>query len=107
MPLSRWLARVTVPMMIGAALITSAATAGADATDDAFLAQLRTLGYNWPPENDGYIVSLGHHICVDYWSGWSFDRIAQDVHASSEQQGLSFGDVRAIVTAAEKAYCPG
>jgi hypothetical protein len=94
-------------MMIGAALVTSAATAGADAVDDAFLGQLRTLGYNWPPDHDGYIIWLGHHICVDYWSGWSFDRIAQDIHASSDPQGLSFGDVRAFVSAAEKAYCSG
>ena len=107
MPLPRWLARLTVPVMLGAALVTTAATAGADATDDAFLANLRSLGYNWPPENDGYLIGLGHHICVDYWSGWTFDRIAQDVHANSEQQGFSFGDVRAIVTAAEKAYCSG
>jgi len=107
MPLPRWLARLTVPVMLGAALVTTAATAGADATDDAFLANLRSLGYNWPPENDGYIIGLGHQICVDYWTGWSFDRIAQDVHANTDQHGMSFGDVRAIVTAAEKAYCSG
>jgi Protein of unknown function (DUF732) len=106
MYLPRWLVRLTVPVMVGAAVVTNAALAAADATDDAFLTNLHALGFTWPPDHDGYIVSLGHHICVDYWSGWTFDRIAQDIHASSDPQGINFGDVRSLVSAAEAAYCP-
>ena len=52
MPSPRWLARLTIPMVAGAALVTSAAIATADATDDAYLAQLRALGLTWPPDRD-------------------------------------------------------
>ena len=48
MPSPRWLARLAVPMMLGAALITGAASAGASPTDDAYLAQLRGFGFTWP-----------------------------------------------------------
>jgi hypothetical protein len=45
MPSPRWLARLTVPMMVGAALVTNAAIATADPTNDAYLAQLRAVGF--------------------------------------------------------------
>jgi hypothetical protein len=53
----RWLARLTIPMMVGAALVTNAAIAAADAADDAFLAKLRAIGFTW--QNDAYIISRG------------------------------------------------
>ena len=48
----RWLARLIIPMMAGAALVTGAAVATADPADDAYLAQLRSLGFTWPPDHD-------------------------------------------------------
>ena len=51
MPSPRWLARLTVPMMAGTALVASAAIANADPTNDAYLAQLRAQGFNFPPVN--------------------------------------------------------
>ena len=92
----RWLARLTIPVMAGAALVTSAAIATADPGDGAYLAQLRTLGFTWPPDqgHDGAMIQLAHHICFDRWFvGLTPDRIAQDIHAVMGDQGLSFGDV--------------
>lgn len=37
MPSPRWLATLTIPAMVGAALVTSAATATADPVDDGYL----------------------------------------------------------------------
>lgn len=104
-PLS-WLARLAVPTMVGAALITSVATAAADTIDDAYLAKLRTLGFTWPPDHDGYMINLGHHICIDRLTGWTPDQIAQDVHGAFASEGLSIGDVSSMVNAAESTYCP-
>ena len=53
MPSPRWLAMLTVPMMAGAALITNAAISSADPTNDAYLAQLRAVGFTWPPGHQG------------------------------------------------------
>jgi Protein of unknown function (DUF732) len=106
MSASRWLARITIPTMIGAALIANAAIAAADTVDDGYLAQLRTLGFTWPPDHDAGLVILAHHICADRSWGMSPDAIAQDVHRTLGQQGLSFGDVTSLVNAAESTYCP-
>jgi hypothetical protein len=107
MPSPRWLARLTIPLMAGAALVTSAAIATADPADGAYLAQLRALGFTWPPDHDAAMISLAHHICFDRWFvGMPPDRIAQDVHAVMGDQGFTFGDVTNMVNAAESTYCP-
>ncbi|MGA9358034.1 MAG: DUF732 domain-containing protein [Mycobacterium sp.] len=109
MPSPRWLARLAVPAMAGAALVTSAAIATADPADGAYLAQLRSLGFTWPPDqgHDAAMVELARHICFDRWFvGMPPDRIAQDIHAVMGDQGLSFGDVTAMVNTAESTYCP-
>jgi hypothetical protein len=103
----RWLARLAVPVMAGAALFGSTAVASADPQDDAYLAQLRGMGFTWAPEHDEGMISLAHHICFDRWFvKMSPDRIARDVHAVIGPQGLSFGDVTNMVNAAEATYCP-
>jgi hypothetical protein len=102
----RWLARLSVPLMVGAALITSASVAAADTIDDAYLAKLRALGFTWPPDHDGYMINLGHHICIDRLTGWTPDQIAQDVHSSFDSEHLTIGDVSSMVSAAESTWCP-
>src|SRR5208283_1867929 len=48
------------------------------------------------------MVELARHICFDRWFvGMPPDRIAQDIHAVMGDQGLSFGDVTAMVNTAE------
>ena len=108
MPSPRWLARLTIPIMAGAALVTSAAIATADPADGAYLAQLRGLGFTWPPDqgHDAAMIQLAHHICFDRWFvGMAPDRIAQDIHATLDPRNVTFGDVHAMVTSAHSAYC--
>ncbi len=107
MPSPRWLAALAIPLMAGAALVTSAGIAAADTADDAYLGQLRAMGFAWPPDHDAAVISLAHHICFDRWFvGMAPDRIARDVHAVMGDQGLSFGDVSNMVNVAESTYCP-
>ena len=107
MPSPCRLARLTVPMMAGAALVTSAAIATADATDDAYLAQLRALGLTWPPDRDENINAVAHLICYDHKWGYTPDAIANDVHTSLGSSGVTIGDATSMVNLAESTYCPG
>lgn len=103
----RWWVRAAVPAIAGAALAVSTAIAGADATDDAFLAQMHKLGFTWPAGDDADIVSMGHQICSDRNAGQTPDQIAQDIHKTLGAKGITFADVTSMVSAAESAYCPG
>jgi len=102
-----WLARLTFPVMVGAALITSTAIAAAEPNDDIFMAKLAAIGFVWPPDHTPAVVSLGHHICIERLTGWTPDQVANDVHATMNAQGFTYGDVQGIVDAAESTYCPG
>ena len=107
MPSPHWLTRLTVPIMVGAALVTNAAIATADATDDAYLAQLRALGLTWSPDRDEAVVAVAHLICYDHRWGLTPDAIADDVHAFLGPRGVSIGDATSMVNLAESTYCPG
>jgi Protein of unknown function (DUF732) len=106
MPSLRWLARLTIPIMVGAALVSSAAIATADAADDAYLAQLRALGFTWPPDHDAALTGMGRLICDDLGWGWTYDSIAQHVHATLDSRNVTFGNVRSMVSLAHSTYCP-
>jgi hypothetical protein len=106
MPSPRWLARLTIPIMAGAALVVSAPVATADPADDAYLSQLRGLGFSWPPEHDEAITAVGRLICDDLMSGWTYDQIAQNIHATLDPRNVGFGDVRSAVSLAHTVYCP-
>ena len=103
----RLLKILTVPMIAGAALVSSAAIATADPADDAYLSQLRAVGFTWPPDHDNAMILLGHHVCFDrVFLGFPQDRIAKDIHAVEGAQGFTFADMSAIVSTAEANYCP-
>ena len=102
----RWLARLAVPVMAGAALVSSAAIATADPRDDAYLSQLRAAGFNWPPDHDAALTATGRLICDDIMWGWTYDQIAQNVHATLDPRNVAFGDVHRMVTLAHSTYCP-
>ena len=106
MPSTRWLARLTVPMMVGAALVTSAPIAAADPVDDAYLGQLGALGFTWPPGHEGALIGMARLICDDLGWGWTPDHIAQDVHAELDSRGVTFGQVASMVDLAHTTYCP-
>ena len=54
----RWLIRITVPALVGAALATSAPIASADPVSDGYLAQLRAAGLSWPPGHEGALIGI-------------------------------------------------
>ena len=75
MPLRRWLARLTIPMIAGAALVASAAIASADPRDDAYLAQLRGAGLSWPEGHEEALIGTAYLICDDLGWGWTRNRL--------------------------------
>jgi Protein of unknown function (DUF732) len=103
----RWLAKLAIPVMVGAALTASTAIASADSTDDAYLAKLKTLGFSWPSSSDSDMIAMGHAVCADRMSGKTPDAIASDLHSSMSAKGFSFADMTGWVSAAESTYCPG
>nr|WP_142282122.1 DUF732 domain-containing protein [Mycobacterium sp. IEC1808] len=108
MPSPRWLAALAVPTMAGAALLGSAATAGATTPqDEAYLAQLRAVGLSWPPQTEEALIGEAHLICYDLTWGWTPQQIADDVHAHLNARGVTLLDVGTMVNAAHSTYCPG
>jgi hypothetical protein len=103
----RWLAKLTIPVIVGAALTSGTAVAFADATDDTFIAKMHTLGFTWPAGDDSDIVAMGHQICSDRMAGKTPDAIASDIHSTLGAKGITFQDVTSMVSAAESTYCPG
>jgi hypothetical protein len=106
MPSPRWLAGLAIPIMLGAALVSSASVATADPADDAYLAQLRSLGFTWPPDHDAALIGMGRLICDDLGWGWTYDQIAQHIHATLDPRNVTYGDVHSMVGAAHSTYCP-
>ena len=102
----RWLARLTMPVVVGAVLVANAAVSGATPHDDEFLAKLRGLGFVWPPQEDADVVNMGHQICIDRWNGATADGLAQDIHTTLGPKGVNFNDVTAMISLAESMYCP-
>ncbi|OBJ59586.1 DUF732 domain-containing protein [Mycobacterium asiaticum] len=103
----RWMTKVAVPVMVGAALAMGTGIALADSTDDSFLSKMHSLGFSWPAGDDSDIVSMGHQICADRTAGKTPDQIAQDIHTTLGGKGITFADVTSMVSAAESTYCPG
>ena len=107
MPPTRLLARLTIPMMAGAALVSSAAIATATPADDAYLAKLSAVGLTWPPNADEALIGEAHLICYDLTWGWQPQQIADDIHDHLNKRGVTLLDVGTMVDAAHKIYCPG
>ena len=103
----RWLATLAIPMMAGAALVSSAAIATANPDDDAYLAQLRAVGLTWPPGTEHALIGEAHLICYDLTWGWTPQQIADEMHANLHYKGVTLLDVGTMVNAAHSIYCPG
>jgi hypothetical protein len=102
MPSRRWLARLTIPLMAGAALVGSSAIAIANPQDDAYLAQLRAVGLTWPPNTEEALIGE-----ADLSWGWQPQTIADDIHDHLNKRGVTLLDVGTMVDAAHRIYCPG
>jgi hypothetical protein len=107
MPSPRWLARLTIPIIAGAALVSSAAIATANPDDDAYLAQLRAVGLTWPPNTDQAMIGEAHNICYGLTWGWTPQQLADDIHASLDKKGVTLLEIGGMVNAAHRIYCPG
>ena len=106
MPSSRWLTRLIIPVMAGAALVASPATATADPVSDGYLAQLRAAGLTWPPGHEDALIGMAYLICDDLGWGWAPQNIANQVHANLDPENVTLGDVGNLVNIAHSTYCP-
>jgi hypothetical protein len=102
----RWLAKLAVPMMVGAALVTSAPIANADPVADNYLGQLRGAGLTWPPGHEEALIGMAYLICDDLGWGWHPQDIANQIHANLDPDNVGIGDVGAMVNIARAVYCP-
>ena len=107
MPSFRRLARIVVPVMVAAAVLSSPGIAAATPQDDAYLAQLRAVGLTWPPRTEEALIAEAHDVCYDLTWGWSPQQIADDLHARLDTKGVTLLDVGSLVNAAHSIYCPG
>ena len=90
---TRWLARLAIPMIAGAALVASAAIATADPRDDGYLDQLRGAGLTWPPGHEEALIGTAYLICDDLGWGWTPQHIANSVHANLDPDNIHVHDV--------------
>jgi hypothetical protein len=103
----RWLARVTLPVVVGAVLVANAAVSSAITLHDQdFLAKMHGLGFVWPPQEDADVVNMGHQICIDRWNGMTADGLAQDIHNTLGPKGVNFADAAAMINLSEQMFCP-
>jgi Protein of unknown function (DUF732) len=104
----RWLVRLAIPTMAGAALVSGAAIANATtAQDNAYLAQLHAVGLTWPASSEEALIGEAHLICYDLQWAWQPQTIADDIHDHMNKRGVTLQDVGTMVDAAHKIYCPG
>ena len=101
MPSPRWLAGF-IPMMAGAALVSSAAIANATPQDDVYLAKLRAVGLTWPPSSEEALIGEAHLICYDLSWGWRPQQIADDIHDHMNKRGVTLLDVGTMVDRSEE-----
>ncbi|OBK35465.1 hypothetical protein A5658_08720 [Mycobacterium sp. 1245111.1] len=104
----RWLTKLSLSLLAGAALACSAGiAAAATPQDEAYLAQLRAVGLTWPPSTEEALIGEAHLICYDLTWGWQPQTIADDIHDHLNKRGVTLLDVGTMVDAAHKIYCPG
>ena len=106
MPSTRRLASPIICVLAGVAMIVSTPIAAADIADDVYLAQLRALGFSWPPDHDQGILGMAHLVCDDLYWGWTQDHIAQQSHETLDARGVTYGQVSSMIQLATATYCP-
>lgn len=95
--------RLTVALAVALiGLMASTSTARADATDDKFLAALRSQGISDHTSTE-HAIEAGHFVCVKLDNGVSAADVVNDVLLSSNMPAYHSGF---FVGAAIDAYCP-
>lgn len=85
----------TIPMGFCPALVSlgfNVAIAIADPADDAYLAQLRAVGFTWQPDHDAALTGMGQLICDDPRAGVD---VRPDCAARPRHVGPAAGHFRA------------
>jgi hypothetical protein len=83
-------------------LPAAVSTAHADATDDQFLAELRSAGIGDQTSN-AHAIDAGHFVCVKLDNGSTPAEVESDVKSSSSMPEYHAGF---FVGASVNAYCP-
>jgi hypothetical protein len=52
------------------------------------------------------LTSMGRLICDDIGWGWTYDQIAQHIHAALDPRNVTLSEVGSIVRTAHATYCP-
>ena len=86
---------------IGLAAVAAASTAGASTTDDAFIAQMQSLGISIPSAQEA--VKEGHQVCTELAAGKTGTDVATEVLSQTD---LTSKQAAYFVVDATKAYCP-
>jgi Protein of unknown function (DUF732) len=95
----RLLVAVVVALL---SLLAAVSTAHADATDDQFLATLRSAGIG-DQLSPGHAIDAGHFVCVKLDNGATVAQVESDVMSSSNMPAYHSGF---FVGASINAYCP-
>jgi Protein of unknown function (DUF732) len=82
-------------------LLAAVSTAHADATDDQFLAALRSAGIH--DASVEHVIDAGHFVCVKLDNGSTVADVESDVEKSSNMPAYHSGF---FVGASIDAYCP-
>ena len=82
-------------------LLAAVSTAHADATDDQFLAALRSAGIH--DASVAHVIDAGHFVCVKLDNGSTVADVESDVMKSSSMPAYHSGF---FVGASINAYCP-
>ncbi|OBJ61672.1 DUF732 domain-containing protein [Mycobacterium sp. 1423905.2] len=98
---------MSLRLVVAAVLVASlgplaVGTAHADATDDKFLASLRSEGIT-DHVSGAHAIEAGHFVCVKLDNGMSATDVANDVLNSSSMPAYHSGF---FVGASIDAYCP-
>lgn len=104
----RWLTKLSLSTLAGAALIVSAGIASAGTPqDEAYLNKLCAVGLTWPPSTEEALIGAAHLVCYDLTWGWQPQTIADDIYDHLNKRGVTLLDVGTLVDAAHKTFCPG
>ncbi|BBZ49245.1 DUF732 domain-containing protein [Mycobacterium heidelbergense] len=95
-----WAARLVLVSVLGP-LAAVAATAHADATDDAFLAALTSKGIHFGSPQKAFVAA--HEVCDELGNGKTPVQVASTVQSNSDMDGYHAGF---FVGASIRAYCP-
>jgi len=86
---------------IGLAAVATAGTAGATTAEDAFIAQMHSLGISFTSPQEA--VKEGHQVCSELAAGKTGTDIAAEVLSQTD---LTTKQAASFVVGATKTYCP-